>query len=188
LTDNNKKDVMNDLENIPHLNDEMEGRLWEFIDGMADASQRSVIEQLIQENAAWRIKYQELLELHQSINMVELEQPSLRFTKNVMEEISRLHIAPAAKNYINSKVIFGIAAFFITVIVGFLVYAISQVKWSAASDSKSAYGIDLTNVDYSAIFSNNFVNAFMMLNVLLGLMLLDRYLSNKKKEMMEGQH
>jgi hypothetical protein len=178
---------MNDLENSPLLNDDMESRLWEFIDGMADASQRSVIEELIRENAAWKIKYQELLELHQSINLIELEQPSLRFTKNVMEEISKLHIAPAAKTYINSKVIFGIAAFFITIIIGFVVYALAQVNWSAASDSKSSLGFDLTNVDYSVIFSNTFVNAFMMLNVILGLMLFDRYLSNKKKEMMEGK-
>lgn len=178
---------MNDLENSTHLNDEMESRLWEFIDGLADASQRSVIEQLINENALWRVKYHELLDLHQSINLVELEQPSLRFTKNVMEEISKLHITPAAKTYINSKVIFGISAFFITVIIGFLVYAISQVKWSSGTNSDSTFGFDLTSVDYSAIFSNNFVNAFLMLNVLLGLMLFDRYLSNKKKEMMEGK-
>jgi hypothetical protein len=177
---------MNDPENSTHLNDEMESRLWEFIDGMEDSSQRSVIEQLINDNAQWRVKYHELLDLHQSINLVELEQPSLRFTKNVMEEISKLHINPAAKSYINSKVIFGIGAFFITVIVGFLVYALSQIKWSTGTDSNSAFGYDLTSVDYSAIFSNNFVNAFLMLNVLLGLMLLDRYLSNRKKEMMEG--
>ena len=178
---------MNDLENSTNLNEEMEGRLWEFIDGMADASQRSVIEQLIKDNAEWRAKYHELLELHQSINLVELEQPSLRFTKNVMEEISKLHIAPAAKSYINSKVIFGISAFFITVIIGFLGYAISQINWSSGEKSNSAFGFDLTSVDYSAIFNNNFVNAFLMLNVILGLMLLDRYLSNKKKEMLEGR-
>ena len=178
---------MNDLENSTNLNEEMEGRLWEFIDGMADASQGSVIEQLINENALWRAKYHELLELHQSINLVELEQPSLRFTKNVMEEISKLHICPAAKTYINSKVIFGISAFFVTVIIGFLGYAISQVNWSTGENSNSAFGFDLTSVDYSAIFSNNFVNAFLMLNVLLALMLFDRYLSNNKKEMMEGK-
>jgi hypothetical protein len=177
---------MNDLENTPLLNDDMEIRLWEFIDGLADASQRSVIENLIKENREWRLKYEELLDLHQSINLAELDQPSLRFTKNVMEEISKLHIAPAAKTYINSKVIFGIAAFFITVIVGFLVYAISQIEWSG-SPSDTTLGIDFTSIDYSAIFSNNFVNAFLMLNVLLGLMLFDRYLSNKKKEMMEGK-
>jgi hypothetical protein len=177
---------MNSAENSELMNNDMESRLWEFIDGLADEGQRSAIEQLIAENAAWRMKYEELTELHQSINLVELDQPSLRFTKNVMEEIARLSITPAAKNYINSKIIFGIGGFFGTVLIAFLVYAISQIKWTGASDSTSAFGFDLSKADYSAIFSNSFVNGFMMVNVILGLMLLDRYLDNKKKTMMQG--
>jgi regulatory protein YycI of two-component signal transduction system YycFG len=35
------------------------------------------------------------------------------------------------------------------------------------------------------MFNNTFVNVFMMLNVVLGLMLLDRYLDRKKKELMK---
>jgi len=35
------------------------------------------------------------------------------------------------------------------------------------------------------MFNNTFVNAFMMLNIVLGLMLLDRYLDRKKKEFMK---
>jgi len=35
------------------------------------------------------------------------------------------------------------------------------------------------------MFNNTFVNVFMMLNVILGLMLFDRYLSNKKKSFIE---
>jgi hypothetical protein len=177
---------MNGVENSELMNSDMESRLWGFIDGMAEPKERSAIEQLIAENTAWRIKYEELTELHQSINLVELDQPSMRFTKNVMEEISKLSIAPAAKNYINSKVIFGIGGFFGTVLLAFLVYAISQIRWTDASDSGSAFGFDLTKADYSAIFSNSFVNAFMMVNVILGLMLFDRFLENKKKTMMEG--
>jgi len=111
----------------------------------------------------------------------ELEQPSMRFTKNVMEEIAKYHIAPATKKYINQKIIWGIAAFFITMIVGFLVYAISQIDWLAGS-TESGIGIDFTLVDYSRMFNNSFVNAFMMLNVILGLMLFDRYLDMKKKQ------
>jgi hypothetical protein len=51
------------------------------------------IETLIQENKEWRALYHELLQVHQALTGTELEQPSLRFTKNVMEEIAgtRLH-------------------------------------------------------------------------------------------------
>jgi|SRR5579875_2393601 len=161
---------------------DIEMRLWEYIDGACNSHEQSAIEQLIAEHAAWRAKYHELLEINQLMQASELEQPSLRFTKNVMDEIARYHIAPATKEYINKKVIWGIAAFFLTLIAGFVIYGLAQINWSAAASSKSPIGIDLSQADYSKVFSNNFVNAFMMLNVVLGLMLFDRYLSSQKKQ------
>jgi hypothetical protein len=161
---------------------DMERRLWDYIDGTSNEA--STIEKLIAENSAWRAKYAELLDIHSLVQVTELEEPSLRFTKNVMEEIARLQITPAAKKYINTRIIWGIAAFFITVIVGFLVFGLSQVDWSSGSGNRSAVGIDFTSVDYSRMFSNSFVNLFMMINVILGLMLLDRYLAYKRKKLM----
>ena len=163
---------------------EMELQLWEYIDGSLLDAERNAVEKLIADNSFWKQRYHELLDLHQSINLIELEQPSLRFTKNVMDEIARYQIAPATKKYINNKIIWGIALFFGTLIIGFLVYGISQINWSAGTDSQSTIGIDFTQVDYSRVFNNNFVNIFMMLNIVLGLMLLDRYLNNRKKAMM----
>jgi len=163
---------------------DMEHRLWEYIDGFSEGEEKSKVEQLIREQEAWSTRYAELLEVHRSLNLVELEAPSMRFTKNVMEEIARLQIAPATKNYINSRIIWGIGAFFITVIVGFLLYGFAQIDWSTASDPGSIIGVDLTEVDYSKMFNNTFVNAFIMMNMILGLMLFDRYLNNQKKKFM----
>src|SRR5215208_1057539 len=131
---------------------EIELRIWDYIDGLANEGERSSIEKLIAENTEWRVKYQELLEVHQLINSTELEHPSLRFTKNVMEEIAKYQIAPAAKNYINNRIIGGIGLFFLILIGGFLIYGIGQIDWSAASDSKSSFGIDLNKVDYGKMF------------------------------------
>lgn len=160
---------------------EQEARLWDYIDGLADSSEKSAIEQLIAENAEWKAKYHELLEVHQLVNATELEEPSLRFTKNVMEEIARYKIAPAAKEYINKRIIWGIAAFFITVIVAFVIYGVSQVDWSAG-ESDNLIGVDFDKVDYSIMFNNTYMNMFMMLNIVLALFLFDRVLENKKKQ------
>jgi hypothetical protein len=176
----------NSLHNGMAQSEDMELRLWEYIDGISE--QPSAIEKLIAENAEWRAKYAELLDVHQLVQATELEEPSLRFTRNVMEEISRLQIAPAAKKYINTKIIWGIAAFFMTVIVGFLVYGMSQIDWASGSNSSSPVGVDFTSVDYSKMFNNTFVNLFMMINVILGLMLLDRYLNMKRNKMLESRH
>ncbi len=163
----------------------MDVRLWEYIDGLSNEVEKSAIEKLISENAEWKAKYHELLDVHQSLNLTELEQPSLRFTKNVMEEIAKYHIAPATKTYINSKIIWSIGIFFITMIVGFLVYGFAQIDWTVASETKNPLGIDLTKVDYTQMFNNNLMNGIMMLNIILGLFLFDRYLSNKNKKIMK---
>lgn len=161
----------------------IEQQLWAYIDGISSREERTSVEQMLQSNLAWKNKYHELMEVHQLMNSSELELPSMRFTKNVMEEIAKLHIAPATKNYINKKIIWSIAGFFFTLIAVFLIYGFSQVEWTSGTDSK--YSVDLSRlseVDYSKVFNNNFVNAFMMVNVLLGLVLLDRVLANKRKK------
>ena len=98
-----------------------------------------------------------------------------------MEEIAKYQIAPAAKAYINNKIIWGIGIFFITLIIGFLIYGFGQVDWNAGGDNKLP--IDISKVDYGKFFNNTYVNVFMMINVVLGLMLLDRYLAAKKKKL-----
>jgi hypothetical protein len=152
--------------------------LWEFIDGSCNESEKTAIEKLIAENIEWKAKYHELLEVHQLIGATDLDAPSMRFTKNVMEEIAKNHIAPATNQYINNKIIWGIAAFFITVIVSFVIYGFSQVDWSVPQGKTFA----IPDMDFSAMFNNTYVNVFMMINVILGLMLFDRYLEDRKKQ------
>ncbi len=167
---------MNQQQNI-------EQQLWAYIDGFSSKEEKSAVEKMLESNLEWKSKYHELLEVHQLINSAELEHPSMRFTKNVMEEIARYHIAPATKNYINKRIVWGIATFFITVVTGFLIYGFGQVDWTTSNGTSTTEKyIDLSKVDFSKIFNNNFVNVFMMVNVVLGLVLLDRFLANKRKK------
>lgn len=156
-----------------------EERLWDYIDGTSSAEEKTVIEKLLADNAEWQAQYHELLKVHQLMQSSELEEPSMRFTKNVMDKIARLDIVPAAKNYINKNIIRGLAIFFITMLVGFLIYGFGQMDWTAKD---SIIPIDLGKIDYSRFFNNTYATVFMMINVILGLFLLDRYLANKRKK------
>lgn len=170
---------MNTDYNNPQDGD-IEQRLWNYIDGTGSAEEKSVIEKLLESHAEWKTKYSELLDVHQLMQLSELETPSMRFTKNVMEEIAKLQIAPATKTYINKNIIRGIAIFFIVMIVGFLVYGFGQIDWTAQSNTRIP--VDLSKVDYSKFFNNSYMNVLMMINVVLGLFLLDRFLDNKRKK------
>jgi hypothetical protein len=160
----------------------IEERLWDYIDGTCNAEEKTFIEQLIATNAAWKAKYKELLEVNQLMGDIDLEEPSMRFTQNVMEEIGKLQIAPAAQSYINKRVIWGIGIFFLLSILGFLIYGFGQIDWSSASGN-SKLSIDFSKIDFSVFFNNTYTNAFLMLNVVLGLVMLDMYLGRKKKQL-----
>ena len=158
----------------------IEERLWNYLDGTAPAEEKTLIEKLLQTDTAWKQKYHELLEVNELLKSSELEAPSLRFSKNVMEEISKLHIAPATRTYINKKIIWGLGFFFIALIVGFLIYGFGQMNFSSGEETTLSKNLD--KIDFSKFFSNTWVNVFMMINVVLGLLLLDNYFSNKRKE------
>lgn len=157
----------------------IEPRLWDFIDGISSVEERSIIEKLLEADAEWKAKYRELLQVSELLRSSDVEVPSLRFTKNVMEEIAKLHIAPATKSYINKKIIWGITTFFLVMIVGFLVYGFAQMQWSVADDNTIVKNVN--KLDFSRFFSNTYVNVLMMINLVIGLFLLDNYLGKKRK-------
>lgn len=161
-------------------NDNIESRLWAYIDGGVSAEEKSVIEKLLEADNEWKSKYHELLELDGLLKSSELESPSMRFSKNVMEEIAKLHIAPATKTYINKKIIWGIGFFFIAMLIGILIYGFGQMAFSGGEETNISK--NLAKIDFSKFFNNTWINIFMMVNVVLGLFLLDNYLNNKRKK------
>jgi len=167
----------------------MEERLWEYIDGACPADEKLFIEQLIIDNREWKAKYDELLELQALLeNHLELDEPSMRFTQNVMEEIGKHYIAPAAKSYINKRIVWGIAAFFILSIVGFLIYGFGQINWSQSGGSSFIDKINFSKFDLGKAVNSTYAYIFMMINVVLGLVCLDMYLGNKKKKILSNNH
>jgi len=166
--------------NIPQ---NIEEKLWSYIDGSLEKDENNFVEQLLQHNQEWKAKYAELMDVHQLMqDNIDLEHPSLRFTQNVMEEISRLYITPATRNYINKNVIWGIGIFFLTTIIGLIIYTFGQINWSAPSSSGNIPEFNMTNVNWGQMFNSTYVNVFIMVNAVLVLVLLDRVLANKRKQ------
>ncbi|RYZ41906.1 MAG: hypothetical protein EOP49_28630 [Sphingobacteriales bacterium] len=162
----------------------MESRIWDFIDGNLNAEETSFVENLVQTNQEWRERYAELLQVHSMMNeKFELDEPSMSFTRNVMEEIGRLNITPATKKYINQKVIWGIGGFFILSLLSIVVYAFSQAMRSSGSESSLA--VSIKSFDFGVVLNSTYTNIFLMVNTVLGLMLLDMYLGARKKKLQE---
>jgi len=169
---------------------QMEEQIWNYIDGNAGEKEISFIESMIATDMDWQKKYSELFEVNQLLKTdLELEQPSLRFSKNVMEQISSLQPARATVQYINKNIIRSIAAFFILTIAGLLIYSLSQMNWASVNGSSLLFNVQslhLDKLDFSKLMSSTWINVVLMVNVVLGLLLLDSYLRRKKKSSAEN--
>ena len=83
-------------------NEEIEMMLWEYMDGTCSQADMQRISILVERDETWKAKYAELSAFNADLaNGLHLEQPSLRFSKNVMEAVATVKIAPATKMYIN---------------------------------------------------------------------------------------
>ena len=113
----------------------IEERVWDFVNGILPAKERDQVQELINTDSQWSKIHEEIISFESLVKTTELEEPSMRFSKNVMDEIAKLKIAPATKTYINPRIIYSIAAFFVLMIGTVIWYFVSQSEFSAGSGS-----------------------------------------------------
>lgn len=174
----------------------MEERLWDYIDGLDSPADRKALEALLASDPSVRAQYAELRAVHASLHESGLEEPSMRFTKNVMEAVAGRSIAPATTTYINKRVIRGIAAFFLTLITGILAYALFLGKGALTAGSGGLIGSDAASSAVTRIFTpthhvptftmpalhlDPYVSVFMLVVVVSGLVVLDTFLQRRRK-------
>lgn len=166
---------------------QMEQQLWNYIDQLCTSEERIRVEQLLHSDPLWKAKYDELIDIHQLMNQVELEQPSMRFTKNVMEEVYRSQIAPATKQYINKNIIRGLMIFFLILIGGGVVYAFSQVSWSAGGNT-TVIPNPIESINWKSLLSSSYTTVFLLVNLVLGFILFDLYRDQRIRKEKLAKH
>ncbi|QPH37996.1 anti-sigma factor family protein [Pedobacter endophyticus] len=153
----------------------IEEQLWDYIDGNLSAAQARSIEEKIDSDNAIRLQYEELLALNLTFGEMELDEPSMSFARNVMERVAA-EVAPVAlKTTVNTRIVYGIAAFFIGALLavfGYAVYSsgidISALNWNLK------FGVDI-----SKYLTSTVVYTFLFVDLIIGLVFLD-YLLRKK--------
>ena len=178
----------NSFINSNRMDQEMEKLIWEYIDGHLSPDEKEQVTRHLTEDPEWQIKYNELKSIHALLQQEELEMPSMRFTKNVMEKIAQFQVAPATKNYINKNVIRGITAFFLIMIGGLFIYFVGQLHWvdNPTGSLLPAYYQDANKLNWGKLLNNTYVNIFIGINVILGLILIDKFMQGKKNATHDG--
>lgn len=153
----------------------IEEKLWDYIDGNCTTDEQNTIKSLIAKNEAFRLKYEELLKLNNEFSAMELDEPPMAFTYNVIEAIRTERAQQPLKAAINKRIIWGIAVFFIFTLTVLLVYTIVNISWS--SIHVSAVSLKLPQV--KNYITKPVIQGFLFFDVVLALFLLDNYLRKK---------
>lgn len=163
--------------------DNIEIRLWELIDGISNEADMEQVSVLIATDPIWKAKYEELLSFNAAIvSGLELDEPPVRFTKNVMDMVADVKMAPSINGYINPSVIKGIAAFFVISIILVVGYSLSTVSWTITASSFKMPSLKLPALDLPAHFNSTFINVAIGINVILGLLFADMMLRKRDRK------
>jgi hypothetical protein len=156
----------------------IEELLWNYIDGTCSADEQKTISALIKSDEEVRVKYQELLNLNREFSAIELDEPSMAFTYNIMEAIRTENAQVPLKATINNRIIWGIAAFFIVSIFVLLVFTMTRMNWSGGNVSID-FSTGFKMPDISKYLSGPVIKGFLFFDVVLGMFLLDSYLRKR---------
>jgi hypothetical protein len=156
----------------------VEEKLWNYIDGTCSEDEQKAIGILIAQDETYKRKYEELLALNQEFSTMELDEPPMAFTYNVMETIRAEHAQQPLKAGINKRIIRGIGGFFILTISLLVVYMVSTVHIGHAFGNASL-DVNIKLPDLSKYFNKQVLEGFVFFDVVLGLFLFDSYLRRK---------
>jgi len=160
----------------------IEEKLWNYIDGSCTPEEERAISILIDTDAVYKQKYNELLQLNVDFGAMELDEPSMAFTYNVMEAIRTENALRPLKAKVDTRIIWGIGAFFIVTITVLLVFVLASINWQQSghvSQSFSLPKVDIALPSVKDLFSANIIRGFVLFDLVLALFVLDTYLRKK---------
>jgi len=156
----------------------IEERLWNYIDGDCTPAEQQAVAQLIAEDEVCRRQYNELLLLSKEFSTMEMDEPSMAFSYNVMETIRTEQAMKPLKSAINQRIIKGISAFFILSISILVIITLGSVNWHTPDAGIVMPEMNVKEV--SGFFTAPVVKGFLFFDVVMGLFILDTYLRRNK--------
>lgn len=153
-------------------------QIWEYIDGELSGKEREAVAKKIADDKSYASVYVEMLELHRLMAAVELDEPSMSFTRNIMDQVN-LEMPPLAlKTKVDKRIIYGLTAIFLAAIGSVSWLAISYANFPALPlPTLPSFDFNLNMAQFVSPMS---LQIFFFIDVLLALLYLDRLYRSKK--------
>lgn len=156
----------------------IEEKLWNYIDGTCTAADRETIEKQIAVDDTWRLKYEELLAINYDIVAhIELDEPPMAFTYNVMEVIGKEYaIEHPLKTRVNKTLMGAIGGFFTLSLLAIAIIFFGNIHWSA---NVSAVQNTTQLPNFKNLLSGNALKAFLFFDTVLMLFLVGEFMRKR---------
>ncbi|RDC56899.1 hypothetical protein DU508_06765 [Pedobacter chinensis] len=153
----------------------IEQQLWDYIDGNLDATQAKAIEEKINADAEIKIRYEELLNLNLAFEEMELDEPSMSFTRNVMESVALEPAPTTLKTKVNKNIIYTIGGFFVISLMAMFGYVLYKSNLQLSN-----FDLDLNvNFNWDKYITPTTVYCFLFADLVIGLVFLDHLMRKK---------
>jgi hypothetical protein len=159
----------------------VEQKVWDYLDGLGSEEERAEIEKLLQSDAEYQTVYKDLSKINHSLSELEMDEPSLSFTRNVMDQLKGEPVPGSIKLLIDKRIINGLFFFFLSSIAILLAVLVFQIDWSTPSEPVS-YSVQLPEFNVVSYFNEWIVKGFLFLDMIIALYLFDYFLHKKDKK------
>jgi hypothetical protein len=156
----------------------LEQTLWDYLDGNCTSDEYEKISKLIATDEAYLQKYNELIGLNEELLNLELEEPSMGFTYNVLVSIREQELKKPLKTTINKNIISGIAIFFVSTIFLLLGYTLYSINWTGFSHVTPP-NLGLKPIQFDKVITKPLMQGFLFFDLVLFLYFIHDFFSRK---------
>ncbi|MFA6946874.1 MAG: hypothetical protein WC220_13345 [Pedobacter sp.] len=156
----------------------IEQRIWDYLDGTGTDQERKLTEKLIESDPAYLLVYEECKSFNKLVSATGQDEPSMSFTRNVMDKISLEPVPGSLISMIDKRIIYGITAFFLITITALLGILFYQIDWSQSAGYNMPE-FNMPAINTGKYLDNAFIHIFFFIDMIIGLYLFDGFLRKR---------
>eukprot|EP01012_Entosiphon_sulcatum_P014584 TRINITY_DN195_c0_g2_i1.p2 TRINITY_DN195_c0_g2~~TRINITY_DN195_c0_g2_i1.p2 ORF type:complete len:160 (-),score=26.02 TRINITY_DN195_c0_g2_i1:915-1394(-) len=153
----------------------IEQQLWDYIDGNLHGLAKKAIEEKIDSDPEIKSQYEDLLKLNSVFAELDLDEPSMSFTRNVMESVALVPAPVALKTQVDKRIIYSIGGFFVISLLALFGYVLYN-----SNISLPKFDLDANlNFNMDKYITPTVLYSFLFIDLVIGLVFLDQFLRKK---------
>jgi hypothetical protein len=154
--------------------------LQDYMDGLCSPEKAAEIENKLAMHPEWLKEFEAFTDLETLLKSPgQMMEPSVRFTKNVMESIEGLHVAKPASAYLNKWIFYAIAGLLGAALLAIFGISIAQMDWGTTTETPTTFQVP--SFHWQGLYSSKVLQVAIMANIILGFVLIEKAVSKRNQ-------